>query len=128
MPHDRDDEQVVIDGIERTGPLAVTPVGQPPSARRYVVIEKDLAALGFFTPSSSRIKRTKAKTIRFIKVDGGKRLESSATIVPSALHGLPITSDLDKYLALQDLLRGQRQTARPSATRSRSRLRRCSAR
>ena len=29
------------------------------------------------------------------------------------MHGLPITSDLDKYLALQDLLRGQRQTARP---------------
>ena len=100
------------DGIERTRPLAVTPVGQPPSARRYVVIEKDLAALGFFTPSSSRIKRAKAKTIRFTKVGGGKRLESSATIVPSALHGLPITSDLDKYLALQDLLRGQRQTAR----------------
>ncbi|MEO8257270.1 MAG: hypothetical protein ABI868_07985 [Acidobacteriota bacterium] len=26
---------------------------------------------------------------------------------------MPITSDLDKYLALQDLLRGQRQTGRP---------------
>ena len=61
--------------------------------------------MGFFTPSSSRIKRAKAKTIRFTQVVDGTRLETSATIIPSALHGLPITADLDKYLALQDLPR-----------------------
>ncbi|MGH9159034.1 MAG: replication initiator protein A [Vicinamibacteraceae bacterium] len=75
---------------------------------RRILVEKNLATLGFFTPSSSRIKQSKAKTVRFSKVIDGQRIETSATIVPSALHGLPITADQDKYLALQELLRAER--------------------
>ena len=39
----------------------------------------------------------------------GERVDVSATIVPSALYGLPVTADQDKYLALQELVRAQRQ-------------------
>src|ERR1700753_3513106 len=78
--------------------------GQP----RRVWVDKNLASLGFFTPSSQRIKREKAKTVRFSQLVDGQRAEVTATIVPSALHGLPVTSDQDKYLALQEIVRSQR--------------------
>jgi hypothetical protein len=91
------------------------PVGEtPPSAPRvkqsplskveFVKVEKNLASLGFFTPSSKRARNEKAKTITFTKVIDGKRIEAKATIVPGALYGLPITADQDKYLALQKLI------------------------
>lgn len=75
---------------------------------RVVLMDKNLASLGFFTPSSHRIKRERAKTVKFTKVINGEKVDVSATIVPSALHGLPITADQDKFLALQELLRLQR--------------------
>lgn len=75
---------------------------------RVVLVDKNLASLGFFTPSSHRIKREKAKVVRFTKAINGEKVDVSATIVPSALHGLPITADQDKFLALQELLRLQR--------------------
>jgi len=71
------------------------------------------AALGFFTPSSQRIKREKSKTVQFSQLIDGERVDVSATIVPSALHGLPITADQDKYLALQEIVRAQRRPGRP---------------
>ena len=70
----------------------------------FVKVEKNLASLGFFTPSSKRVKNEKGKTITFVKVIDGKRVEATATIAPAALFGLPITADQDKYLALQKLL------------------------
>lgn len=79
----------------------------------FVKIEKNLTELGFFTPSSKRIKTTKAKTITFTKTLNGKRLEASATIVPGAIYGLPITADQDKYLALQKIINDiQRENGR----------------
>ena len=85
----------------------------PLSESRHVWVDKNLAALGFFTPSSQRIKREKSKTVRFSQLIDGERVDVSATIVPSALHGLPITADQDKYLALQEIVRAQRRPGRP---------------
>jgi hypothetical protein len=62
-----------------------------------------LASLGFFTPSSRRIKDQKVKRISFTKEVDGKRVEVTGDILPSALHGLPITADQDKYLAFQEI-------------------------
>jgi hypothetical protein len=70
----------------------------------FTKIEKNLASLGFFTPSSKRIKDTKAKTITFAKTIDGNRVEARATILPAALYGLPVTADQDKYFALQKII------------------------
>jgi Replication initiator protein A len=75
----------------------------------FVKIEKNLASLGFFTPSSKRVGNKKAKTVTFIKVIDGKRVEAKATIAPAALYGLPITADQDKFLAFQKLLNDLQQ-------------------
>lgn len=75
--------------------------GPPATTTDFVKIEKNLASLGFFTPSSKRLGDTKAKTISFTKVIDGKKVEAKATIAPAALYGLPITADQDKYLAFQ---------------------------
>ena len=77
----------------------------------FIKIEKNLISLGFFTPSSKRIKDEKSKTITFTKVIEGKRIEAKATIVPAAIYGLPVTADQDKYLALQKIISDQRQQA-----------------
>lgn len=73
-------------------------------AADFIKIEKNLASLGFFTPSSKRIKGTKKKTITFVKIINGKTVEARAIILPSAEYGLPVTADQDKYLALQKLV------------------------
>ncbi len=70
----------------------------------FIKIEKNLASLGFFTPSSKRVKGVKKKTISFAKIVDGKKVEARADILPSAEYGLPITADQDKYLALQKII------------------------
>jgi hypothetical protein len=71
---------------------------------RFTKVEKSLASLGFFTPSSRRIKNKEVKRISFTREVDGKRVEATAEIIPSVLYGLPITADQDKYLALQELI------------------------
>ena len=70
----------------------------------FTKIEKSLASLGFFTPSSRRIKDQKVKRMSFTREVDGQRVEGTAEIIPSALFGLPITADQDKYLALQQII------------------------
>jgi hypothetical protein len=70
----------------------------------FVKVEKNLASLGFFTPSSKRTRNEKAKTVAVTVVIDGKRIEAKATIAPTALFGLPITADQDKWLALHKIL------------------------
>ncbi|MDP2896372.1 MAG: replication initiator protein A [bacterium] len=70
----------------------------------FIKVEKNLASLGFFTPSSKRIKDAKAKTVNFTKIIDGKRIEAKVTIAPAAIYGLPITSDQDRYFAFQKIL------------------------
>src|SRR5579862_6884710 len=70
----------------------------------FVKVEKNLASLGFSTPSSKRTRNEKSKTITATVVVDGKRIEAKATIAPTALFGLPITADQDKWLALNKIL------------------------
>jgi len=70
----------------------------------FIKIEKNLTSLGFFTPSSKRIKNEKAKTITFTRTVDGNRVEAKVTIAPAALYGLPITADQDKFLALNKII------------------------
>jgi hypothetical protein len=71
----------------------------------FIKIEKNLISLGFFTPSSKRIKSVKVKSIRLTQTSpNGDKLEATATIVPAAIYGLPITSDQDKWFALQRII------------------------
>jgi hypothetical protein len=85
----------------------------------FVKVEKNLASLGFFTPSSKRIRKATSKRITFHRVVDGQRMTVAATIVPGAIYGLPITADQDKYLALQkiigDLRRDNGRVANPVA-------------
>jgi hypothetical protein len=70
----------------------------------FVKVEKNLASLGFFSPSSKRTRDEKSKTVSVTVVVDGKRIEAKATIAPTALFGLPITADQDKWLALHKIL------------------------
>jgi hypothetical protein len=91
---------------------AKPPIASLLSKVEFVKVEKNLASLGFFTPSSKRVRSEKAKTITVTKAIDGKRVEAKATIVPAALYGLPITADQDKYLALQKIINDLQQEQR----------------
>jgi hypothetical protein len=77
---------------------------RPAPAPAFTKVEKSLASLGFFTPSSRRIKDQKVKRVGFTREIDGKRVEVSAEIHPSGVFGLPVTADQDKYLALQKII------------------------
>ena len=66
----------------------------------FIHVEKNLASLGFFTPSTKKIKGAKKKIVLFSRDIGGRNAQFRAVILPSAEYGLPVTSDQDKYLAL----------------------------
>lgn len=70
----------------------------------FVRIEKNLITLGFFTPTSSALKETRVKTVRFTRDDDEQKLETAVRIVTGGDYGLPGTADLDKWLAFQKFL------------------------
>src|SRR4051794_39185374 len=79
------------------------------SPREVVRVEKNLTSMGFFTPSHKRLENITEKRVSImVREDGGRRIEASATIVPAAKFGLPITADQDKYYAFQKLLENRR--------------------
>lgn len=72
----------------------------PESARDFVKVEKNLSSLGFFTPSKSRGKvEHRERVLRFRREVEGRRIETTARILPSAKYGLPTTADQDKFFA-----------------------------
>lgn len=77
--------------------------------RHFLQIEKNVVALGFFTPSSSRILTDKKKVISLVRYLDGKKIETTATILPSAYYGLPVTADQDKYFALMSIVQQMRR-------------------
>ncbi|HEY4360362.1 MAG TPA: replication initiator protein A [Bryobacteraceae bacterium] len=83
----------------------------------FVKVEKNLASLGFFTPSSNRLRNTQEKSFTITTVADGQRLELKGTIIPSAKYGLPITADQDKWIALckilSDILQREGQVTNP---------------
>jgi hypothetical protein len=72
--------------------------------QEFIKAEKNLETLGFFTPSSNWTRDTNKKVISFTRTAGNKKVKASVIIFPSAEHGLPDTSDLDKYRAFQKIL------------------------
>ncbi len=73
-------------------------------ATQFVHIEKNLTALGFFTPTSKELKEPREKIVLFNRVKEGRKIEASIKIVTGGKYGLPGTADLDKYLALQKII------------------------
>jgi len=82
-----------------------------PPVPDFVKVEANLASLGFFTPSSKRIRSTTSKVVTLVRTIAGKKVKVSATIVPAAIYGLPVTADQDKYLALMKLISEIRRRA-----------------
>lgn len=70
----------------------------------FVRMEKNIAAFGFFTPTSKRAKDAPPKVIRFSHIIDGNRAEAKVTIAGNTLYGMPTTADQDKYLAFQKIL------------------------
>ncbi len=70
----------------------------------FVRMEKNIAAFGFFTPTSKRAKGTPPKIIKFTQIIDGNRAEAKVTIAGNTLYGMPTTADQDKYLAFQKIL------------------------
>jgi hypothetical protein len=70
----------------------------------FTAIEKNLASLGYFTPSNKKIRTQTTKKVTLTKLVDGKRLQAKAIIIPGATFGLPTTADQDKYIALQKII------------------------
>ena len=89
----------------KSSATTIQPVQNEPNTRPadFIKIEKNLASLGFFTPSHKRISGVKQKVVALSREVNGKRLEARATILPSAQYGLPTTADQDTYLAILKL-------------------------
>src|SRR6204780_5969757 len=90
--------------LEGEGQTTLEPRSETLPSTEFVKVEKNLASLGFFTPSSKRLRNAQEKTFTITTVVDGKRIESKGTIIPSAKYGLPITADLDKWIALGKIL------------------------
>jgi len=90
--------------LEGDGRVAIQAGSDNLPSTKFVAVEKNLASLGFFTPSSKRTRNEKSKTVSVMVVVEGRRIEARATIAPTALFGLPITADQDKWLALHKLI------------------------
>ncbi len=104
-----DDDSIQSTELTLFESLHTTAVVEPD----FVNIEKNLTSLGFFTPSSKKIKAAKSKVIQFRWNIEGKWAHASVTIVPAALYGLPITADQDKWLAFQKLITDRRNNGQP---------------
>jgi hypothetical protein len=72
------------------------------SGAEFIRVEKDVITIGFFTPTSKELKKTRVKTVPFTQaVPGGHPVEVVIRIVTGGDYGLPGTADLDKWLAFQ---------------------------
>jgi hypothetical protein len=76
----------------------------PARLATFAKVEKNLASIGYFSSSSRRTKNQKVKKVSLTREIDGKRVPVSAEIHPSAMFGLPVTADQDKYLALQQII------------------------
>lgn len=82
--------------VESGGALEASP---------FIKIEKNLIAMGFFTPTRPGLKTTRVKTVKYTgKDDKGAEVITTIRINTGGNYGLPGTADLDKFLALQRLI------------------------
>lgn len=96
------ENQNELEGQIATNALQATSETLP--STEFVKVEKNLASLGFFTPSSKRLRNAQEKSFTITTVTDGTRQELKGTIIPSAKYGLPITADQDKWIALCKIL------------------------
>lgn len=77
-----------------------------PSNADLIPAEVSFENIGYFTPSSKRIKQTttKERTIAELANDDGTKTILRISIIASGKYGLPITSDLDYYRAFLKIL------------------------
>jgi hypothetical protein len=87
------------------------------SLHESIKFEKNLASLGFFTPSNKKIKNVKERELTFTNEVDGKKVVSSVRIIPSTTYGLPVTADQDTFFAIlkiaTDIYRKQGKLANP---------------
>jgi hypothetical protein len=74
----------------------------PGRSASFLRLERNLNIIGFF--SASKKRGTQARTIEAKRQVDGKTYVAKTTILPSPEHGLPNTSDQDKYFALMHLV------------------------
>jgi hypothetical protein len=82
----------------------VVPENHQLSEPDFVRVEKNIAAFGFFTPSSKRVKNTPPKVIRFTQTIDNNKVEAEVKIIGHIELGMPTTADQDKYLAFQKII------------------------
>ena len=101
------------------------PEAEYPTVPDYIQAEVFLETVGFFTPSSRRIKHhlVKEKTLAKRANPDGTMYEIKTTISANALFGLPITSDLDYYRAFLKICDEPSRRERSSATPAKQRTR-----
>lgn len=72
-----------------------------------VRVEKNLQAIGFFSPSKSQ--QTASRTVsHLVKHPDGRRIQARAVITAPQELGLPTTADRDKYMALMKIILDRR--------------------
>ncbi len=94
-------EKEILEGEPR---FALQASAETLPSTEFVTVEKNLASLGFFTPSSKRLRNAQEKAFTITTIVDGQRVELKGTIIPSAKYGLPITADQDKWIALSEIL------------------------
>jgi hypothetical protein len=106
-------------GFEGEGGTALRAGTDTLPTPEFVKVEKNLASLGFFTPSSKRLHNAQEKSFTITTTDNGQRIELKGSIIPSAKYGLPVTADQDKWIALckiiSDIVRKEGRVTNPVA-------------
>src|SRR5262245_18227613 len=65
---------------------------------------KTLPRSGFLSRLAKGSKTAKSESISFNRFLDGRKIRAEVIIIPSTRHGLPVTSDQDKYFALQKII------------------------
>ena len=96
-------DQIPLIPQAATSPDVVLPSSEPLIPVDYIPAEMFLETIGFFSPSSQRIKGIYSKTKKLVEEAGPDGAKRTYSVKISAIHdlGLPITSDLDYYRAFQ---------------------------
>jgi hypothetical protein len=100
------DAQIYHPEVQRQSLLASLPTVAACTLPDYIPAEVSFEQLGYFTPSSKRIKSrtTKEKIVAMHRHPDGTGTLLKVQILGTGKYGLPITSDLDYYRAFLKVL------------------------
>ena len=72
-------DHIALDKVHSSTEIDESHLGpeHPANTAVFAKVEKSLMSLGFFTPSSRRIKNEKQKTINFVRTVAGKWVEGA---------------------------------------------------